>query len=144
MKPSRRTPWIICCVDRLPQPAHVLHVNEIAVRYVCVIPDFLEQHCARNHLRSDNRALLEVRHPRQINKPTKMCLGITFVMPKARQDSLFHLDLNGSAVVIGGTGKDRQVATRGLVLAAHQLADRSDCIHDGCAGRVGHETLQWL
>jgi hypothetical protein len=43
----------ICCVDHLPQPAHVLHVNEIAVRYVCVIPDFLEQHCARNHLRSE-------------------------------------------------------------------------------------------
>jgi hypothetical protein len=58
--------------------------------------------------------------------------------------SLFHLDLNGRAVIVSSAGKDRQVATRDLVLAAHQLADWSDCINDGCARRVGHETLKWL
>jgi hypothetical protein len=57
---------------------------------------------------------------------------------------LFALDLNGNAVVIGGARNDHQVATWDLVLAAHQLADRSDCINDGCTRRVGHETLKWL
>jgi hypothetical protein len=56
----------------------------------------------------------------------------------------FTLDLNGNAMVIGSARKDHQVATRGLVLAAHQLTDWSDCINDGCPGRVGHETLQWF
>jgi hypothetical protein len=37
----------------------------------------------------------------------------------ARWGSLLPLDLNGNAVVIGGTGKNHQVATRGLVLTAH-------------------------
>ena len=55
---------------------------------------------------------------------------------------LFTLDLNGNAVVIGDARNDHQVATWGLVLAAHQLADRSDRINDGCARRVCHETLQ--
>jgi hypothetical protein len=55
---------------------------------------------------------------------------------------LFTLDLNGNAVVIGGARNDHEVATWDLVLAAHQLADRSDRINDGCARRVGHETLQ--
>src|SRR6266699_325749 len=49
----------------------------------------------------------------------------------------FPLNLNGSTVVIGSAGKDHQVATRDLVLAAHQLTDWSDCINDGCpAGLV--------
>jgi hypothetical protein len=55
---------------------------------------------------------------------------------------LFALNLNRTAVVIGGTGKDHEVATWGLVLAAHHLANRSDCIDDGGARRVGHEALQ--
>ena len=45
---------------------------------------------------------------------------------------------------IRGAGKDREVATRGLVLATYQLADWSDCIDDGCARGVGHEALQWF
>src|SRR5271163_2998798 len=57
---------------------------------------------------------------------------------------LFHLYLNGGSVGIGGTGKDHEVATRDIVLAAHQLADWSDCINDGCARGVGHEALQWF
>ena len=56
----------------------------------------------------------------------------------------FPLDLNGSTVAIGSAGEDNQVATRDLVLAAHQLTDWSDCINDGCPRRVGHEALQWL
>jgi hypothetical protein len=56
----------------------------------------------------------------------------------------FPLDLNGSTVVIGSAGKDHQVATRDLVLAAHHLTDWSDCIDDGCPRRVGHEALQWF
>src|SRR6266700_1723988 len=47
--------------------------------------------------------------------------------------ALFPLDLNGSAMVIGGAGKDHEVATCGLALAAHHLTDWPDCIHDGCA-----------
>jgi hypothetical protein len=58
--------------------------------------------------------------------------------------SLFALNLNRTAVVVGGTRKDHEAATWGLVFAAHQLADGSDCINDGCARRVGHETLQWF
>jgi hypothetical protein len=56
----------------------------------------------------------------------------------------FPLDLNGSTVVTGSAGKDHQVATRDLILAADQLTDWSDCINDGCPRRVGHEALQWL
>jgi hypothetical protein len=61
-----------------------------------------------------------------------------------RQDSSFPLDLNGSTVVIGSAGKDHQVATRDLLLAAHHLTDWSDCIDDGCPRRVGHEALHWF
>jgi hypothetical protein len=61
-----------------------------------------------------------------------------------RQDSSFPLDLNGSTVVIGSTGKDHQVATRDLLLAAHHLTDWSDCIDDGCPRRVGYEALHWF
>ena len=63
---------------------------------------------------------------------------------QTRRNLLFALDLNGTAVAIAGTGEDHQIARGGLVLAAHQLADRSDCIDDGCARRVGHEILQRL
>jgi hypothetical protein len=56
----------------------------------------------------------------------------------------FSLDLNGSTVVIGSAGKDHEVATRGLVLAAYQLTDWSDCINDGCPRGIGHEALQWF
>jgi hypothetical protein len=56
-------------------------------------------------------------------------------------DSSFPLDLNGSAVVLGCARNDHQVATRRVVLATHQLADRSDGINDRGARRVGHEAL---
>src|ERR1700688_2400659 len=62
----------------------------------------------------------------------------------AGPDSSFHLDLDGGSMGIGCAGKDHEVATRDLVLAAHQLADRSDRIDDGCARGVGHEALQWF
>jgi hypothetical protein len=42
------------------------------------------------------------------------------------------LDLNGSTVVVGGAGKDHQVETRDIGLAAHQLTDWSDRINNGC------------
>ena len=61
-----------------------------------------------------------------------------------RRDSLFPLDLDRGSVGIGGAGKDHEVATRDIVLAAHQLADWSDRIDDGCARGVGHEGLQWF
>jgi hypothetical protein len=55
-----------------------------------------------------------------------------------------HLDLNGGTVLIGGTGRDDEVATRYFVLAAHHLLDWSDRIDDGRAGRVSHKALQRL
>jgi hypothetical protein len=42
-------------------------------------------------------------------------------------------------VVIGVAGKDHQIAARDFVLAAHELANRSDCIDDGRARRVCRE-----
>jgi hypothetical protein len=42
-------------------------------------------------------------------------------------------------VVIGAAGKDHQIAARDFVLAAHELANRSDCIDDGRARRVCRE-----
>ena len=56
----------------------------------------------------------------------------------------FPLDLNDGTVVFRSAGKNHEVATRDLILAAHQLTDWSDCINDGCPGRVGHEALQWF
>src|SRR4029077_9330076 len=44
---------------------------------------------------------------------------IQLISSWTRRDLLFHLDLNGNAVVIGSTSKNHQVATRGLVLTAH-------------------------
>jgi hypothetical protein len=38
------------------------------------------------------------------------------------QDSSFPLDLNGRSVAVGCAGKDHEVAPRGLVFAAHQIA----------------------
>jgi hypothetical protein len=35
------------------------------------------------------------------------------------KNSLFHLDLNGGSVGIGGAGKDHEVATRGLAFATN-------------------------
>jgi hypothetical protein len=40
-------------------------------------------------------------------------------MSPVPQDSSFLLDLNDSAVVIGSASQYHQVATRGLVFAAH-------------------------
>jgi hypothetical protein len=68
----------------------------------------------------------------------KSCHRVASVVP------LFTLDLNGSAVVVGGPGKDHQVSTWVVGLATHQLADWSDRINDGCPRRVGHEALQWF
>jgi hypothetical protein len=56
----------------------------------------------------------------------------------------FPLDLNGSTVIVRSAGKDHEVPTRDLVLAAHQLTDWSDCINDRGPSRVGHEALQWF
>jgi hypothetical protein len=52
------------------------------------------------------------------------------------------LDLNRSAVIIGGAGNDYQVATRHFFRALHRLADWSDRIDDGGTRWVRHEALQ--
>ena len=41
------------------------------------------------------------------------------ILIDALGNPLLSLDLNGSAVVIGGAGKNDEVTTRVLVLAAH-------------------------
>src|ERR1700730_2009658 len=84
------------------------------------------------------------------SEPTRSGHERTHALPQntsswsTRQDSLFPLDLNGSTVVIDLAGKNHQVATRDLLLAAHHLTDWSDCINDGCPRRIGHEALQWF
>jgi hypothetical protein len=50
-----------------------------------------------------------------------------------------HLDRN--PVLLGGSGRDRQLSPRAFVLAAHQLTDRPDRVHEGCARLIRHEAL---
>jgi hypothetical protein len=45
-------------------------------------------------------------------------------------------------VLISGPGDDHQVSALHFIFAAHDLADWSDRIDDGRAGRVCHEALQ--
>ena len=38
------------------------------------------------------------------------------------------------------SGGDDEIALRCIYVSLYYLPDRSDCIDDGCAGRVSHET----
>src|SRR5580704_1632944 len=58
--------------------------------------------------------------------------------------SLLLLDLNRSAVLVGRTRSDHEIATLDFVLTAHDLADWSDRVDDGRASRICHEALQGL
>ena len=56
-----------------------------------------------------------------------------------RHRDLFCLHLHRSAEVPDRTGRDHQIAGLHIVLAAHELPDRSDRVDDRRAGWIRHE-----